>query len=195
MTCPNCGVDLLAEESSRGLCPRCGAVLSSSLPDTPMGQQVLPAKETHSSSGPLLTGSAIVDKAFGFLGEITSYALIIYALVILIQGMGSIITVLCYLATAAFLLWHTQKMSDRYPIYSQGWLAGRTIQGKVWNVLLTFLYGIAVLIVLFPLGISACTIGMHYGSIGWAFALLIAYILGFLLRRMAGNKQKGNKVP
>lgn len=201
MNCPHCGND--TNGKTVGFCPHCGALLGLTQPsdterriDPPLlaqKQAIIPATIPQ-SPGPLLTGRVVLDSALGFLGEVVALALLVYAIwqfIVLQNGSHSgLVPLIGMVATAVFLFWYTKVMRVRYPAFSQGWKTGRKTWGVGMEHLLTLVFGVLMLAVLFPLGGLLICLGVQFGPIAWIAALFIAYLFGNLARRMStGNKK------
>ncbi|MBC8139497.1 MAG: hypothetical protein H8F28_26765 [Fibrella sp.] len=209
MTCLNCS--RIAPER-HGFCPYCGAILGSppaesEYQEVPPGmaqKQIAAPDNAPRSPGPLLTGGIALDAALGFLGEIVAFALLVYSMWQFFRLLGEIpesaerfYFLLGMFLTSVFLFWYTKEMRVRYPTFAKGWQTGRDTWGKGVDHLLTLIFGILMLCVLFPLGGLLMCLGVSYGPIAWIGALCVAYILGMLARRMSGggNKKPGEKTP
>jgi uncharacterized membrane protein YcfT len=100
------------------------------------------------------------------------------------------------LLTSVSLFWYTKEMRGRYPTFAKGWQTGRNTWGLGVDHLLTLIFGILMLCVLFPLGGLLVCLGLGYGPVAWIGALAIAYVFGLLARRMSSdNKKPGGKKP
>lgn len=168
-----------------------------------VAQKQIAAPESVSySPGPLLTGRIALDAALGFLGEIVAFALLVYGMWQFFRFVGQVpfaqqlFFLMEMLLTSAFLFWYTKTMRKRYPTFAKGWQLGRNTWGKGVDHLITLIFGILMLCVLFPLGGLLYCLGVAFGPIAWIGALLIAYIFGILARRMSsGNKKAEGNIP
>ncbi len=208
MNCPHCGQD--TNGKTAGFCPHCGAFLGLSQPSDAerigttddqartspvVAQQQTPAPVFRTQSpGPLLTGRIALDAAIGFLGEVVAFALLVYGswqlFRLLNGGSATLLSVVGTLATACFVFWYTKTMRKRYPTFAQGWQKGRTTWGIGIEHMVTLLFGVMMLVVLFPLGGLLICIGIQFGPLAWVAALAIAYLFGILARRMTDSNKK-----
>ncbi len=160
-------------------------------------QMVPPTEVPPFSPGPLLTGRVAVDATLGFLGEIVALALILYGIrqgflyfTGPLRNQWGFMEMLGVFATAGVLYQQTGAMRERYPSFARGWRLGRDTWAKGVEHLLTLLFGVLMLCVLFPLGGLLLALGLNYGTVAWIGAIAIAYLFGLLARRMSGEKKK-----
>lgn len=202
MTCLNC-TRIAADNLS--FCPYCGALLRLTPPSAEERAGTTPAllqrqksaqDDPSLSPGPLLSGRVAIDAALGFMGEIVAFSLLVYAVWEVFrfsQGNTQILSIIGMLFTAVFLFWYTKQMRQRYPTFAKGWQTGRSTWGIGVEHLLTLIFGILMLCVLFPLGGLLICFGLSCGPAAWILALAIAYLFGMLARRMSdgGKKPRG----
>ncbi|MBC7807482.1 MAG: hypothetical protein H7145_15200 [Akkermansiaceae bacterium] len=211
MMCRQCGRETWGTRHT-GFCSHCGALLGLSPPSDEERQDTssvvaqkrrIRPKSLPVSHGPLLTGHMAVDLALGFLGEIAAFALLAYSIWQFFRSLGQVpedagyfFFLLGMFLTSIFLFWHTKAMRRRYPTFAKGWQTGRDTWGKGVDHLLTLIFGVLMLCVLFPLGGLLLYLGFGFGLVAWVFALFVAYLFGMLARRMSsGNRKPGENIP
>lgn len=198
MNCPNCA-EPLPEPHPSSFCPDCGAFIGIPPADgnepydaVPVrlrqmragGKSARAPKRWNVSPGALLTGSIALDAALGFLGEVVAVALFVYAAYLFYPTHADLFAAFGCFAAGSLLLYSTHALQKRYPRVAAGYQAGRDTWGRGFEHLTTLLFGVAVLVVFFPLGGLLICLGGAFGLPAWIAAFVIAYLLGMLLRRM-----------
>ena len=206
MTCPHC--QTIVTNRNTVVCPYCGATLVYEIvtptdPTAPLLQVQRPApKPPLNTMRPLLTGNGLFDATLGFIGELAAFVLVAFAVwrfVTLLDSevqpvIADLFGLLGMWTTALFLVWHTRQMRKRYPAFAHGWQTGRDTWGKGADIATTFICGLVVLTVLFPVGWLVMCVGMAFPPVGWIVAWATVYGVGMLARRMLTGR-KGKNVP